>query len=71
MKTYTKIIIEECPLLEINYDDFSKGKYKFKLYDKKGTMINIGYGYSNFESIRKCLPKEWENEDLEEYFVND
>jgi hypothetical protein len=44
---------------------------KYELREESGMVASYGFDFHSLEEIRKALPKEWENEDLNEYFVND
>ncbi len=54
---------------EINtYNQWLNGEvYQYILYDNQGTIVDSCTGFYDLESIKKDLPKEWQNEDLEQY----
>ena len=42
--------------------------YQFTLYDDQGEIEDSCGGFYDIESIREYLPKEWDKEDLNDYF---
>jgi hypothetical protein len=53
------------------YNKWINGEcYKFLLYDDKGNLVNECGGLYDIEDIRDYLPKEFDDEDLIEYFDN-
>ena len=66
-KDFEKVIKQE---LEV-YNSWANGEaYQFILYDKNGEVEDSCGGFYSIEDIREYLPKEWKNEDLDEYFVH-
>jgi len=53
------------------YNKYVNGEvYRFTLYDDKGEYEDSCCGFYDIEDIREHLPKEWKNEDLDEYLNN-
>jgi len=65
-KDFEKVIGSE---LEI-YNKYCNGEiYRFYLHDKDGEEEDSCCGFYEVEDIRECLPKEFKDEDLMDYFV--
>jgi len=61
---FKKIIEQEIQ----EYNDYiNQVEYSYTLRNENGEIIEARYKLNSLEEIRKCLPKEWENEDLEDY----
>lgn len=41
--------------------------YQFVLFDEQGKEVERCTGFYDLESIKEYLPKNWQNEDLEQY----
>ena len=53
------------------YNSYANGEvYGFTLYDKDGEVEDSCSGFYSLEDVRDALPKEWKNEDLDEYLNN-
>lgn len=51
------------------YNQYANGEvYQFVLFDDKGEVEDSCGGFYDIESIGDYLPKEWEKEDLNDYF---
>jgi len=44
--------------------------YRFELYDENGEFEDSYGGFYYIEDIRECLPEEFNDENLEDYFIN-
>lgn len=53
------------------YNKWANGEvYRFELYDEKGNLEDSCCGFYDIEDIKDYLPKEWKNENLQDYFKN-
>jgi hypothetical protein len=65
-KDFEKAIEDE---LE-DYNKWINGEYlEYVLYDKNGEVEDSCVGVEDLERVRELLPKEFQNEDLEEYLI--
>ena len=65
-KDFEKLISQELSL----YNRWVNGEnLEFILYDKNGEVEDSSCGFYEIEDIREHLPKEWENENLENYLI--
>ena len=63
---FEKVIKDE---LEI-YNKYCSGEiYDFVLYDEEGNFKDSCGGFYSFDEIKEYLPEEFQDEDLEEYFI--
>lgn len=54
-----------------NYNKYINGEtLAYALYDENGNVWDTLSGFYDIEDIRAELPKEWEKENLEDYFLN-
>jgi hypothetical protein len=44
-------------------------EYGFQLLDEKGDEVDSCFGFYELEAIKQNLPKEWEDEDLSKYII--
>lgn len=66
-KDYEKVIDQE---LE-TYTKWTNGEvYQFILRDEQGNVVDACGGFYSLEDIREHLPKEYEKEDLANYFIS-
>lgn len=66
-KLFEKVIKNE---LE-TYNSYINGEvYGYILYDENGEKIDSCYGFYYIEDIKENLPEEWEDENMEDYFIN-
>jgi hypothetical protein len=64
-KDFEKVINQE---LEA-YNKYINGEtYRFTLYDQNGEEVDSCGGFYNIEDIKSYLPREWADEDLNEYY---
>lgn len=55
-----------------DYTAWANGSiYQYELYDKDGTLEDSGSGFYSIEEIGDNLPKEWKDEVLSNYVIND
>lgn len=53
------------------YNRYANGEvYGFQLYNENGEFEDSCWGFYDIEDIREALPEGWENEDLNDYFVD-
>jgi len=65
-KNFKKIIEKEIQ----EYNDYINQKsYSFTLRTGKNTIVDYGDGFSSIQHIRKYLPQEWQNENLNDYLI--
>jgi hypothetical protein len=63
-----KIIEKELKM----YNNYINGwLYKFELYNRYGKIVKALGGFNTIEEIREHLPKQWKEENLEQYFINE
>ncbi len=63
---FEKVIKDE---LEI-YNKYCSGEiYDFVLYDEEGNIEDSCGGFYSIDEIKEYLPEEFQDEDLEEYFI--
>ena len=43
--------------------------YEYRLYNSEGEFVDGCGGFYSIEDIRRCLPDEYKDEDLEEYLI--
>jgi hypothetical protein len=64
---FEKVIKQELQ----EYSQYANGKvYSFILYDKNGEQIDSCTGFYNIDEIKSNLPKEWEKENMQDYYKN-
>ena len=52
------------------YNQYCNGEiYDFVLYDEEGNIKDSCGGFYSIDEIKGCLPEEFQDEDLEEYFI--
>jgi hypothetical protein len=67
-KDWEKVIDQELEL----YNQWCSGEiYQFTLYDETGEFIDSMSGFYKIEDIRGYLPKEWKDEKLDDYLINE
>jgi len=66
-KDFEEIIEQE---IEKYNSYINKKVYKYTLRNEKGEIIDEGRNFYEIEDIKKHLPKEWEKENLNEYFTH-
>ena len=55
--------------LEI-YNQYCNGEvYRFELYDEEGNIVDSCSGFYSIDEIKEYLHEEFQDEDLEEYFI--
>lgn len=65
-KNFEEIIKQELGM----YTDYINGEvYAFNLCDEHGAHIDSCSGFYNIEDIKEYLPKEWQNEDMQDYLI--
>ena len=66
-KDFEKVVDAEVEV----YNRYANGEvYGFELYDENGEFEDSCWGFYDIEDIREALPEGWENEDLNDYFVD-
>lgn len=66
-KYFEKVIKEEIEM----YNKYVNGEtYRFTLFNEDGELEDQCSGYYNIEDIKSELPKDWQKENMEDYFIN-
>jgi hypothetical protein len=53
------------------YTAWANGEvYCFTLYDEKGELEESCCGFYDLEAIKQNLPKEWKDENMEDYLID-
>lgn len=66
-KDFEKIIAKELDL----YTAWANGEvYRFKLFDENGECVDSCGGFYEIQDIKECLPEDWKDEKLTDYFQN-
>ena len=66
-KDFEKVIDAEIEY----YNKYANGEvYGFNLYKENGELEDSCYGFYSIEEIKDFLPKEWDEEDLNDYIVD-
>ena len=65
-KDFEKVIKSELD----DYNSYVNGEiYQFILYDENGEIEDYCGGFYDIKNLKEYLPKEWHNEDLNNYFT--
>ena len=53
------------------YNQYCNGEiYDFVLYNEEGDVIDSCGGFYSIDEIKECLPEEFQDEDLNDYFIS-